>query len=89
MIVEFGRVMQAVKFIAECESFPFNGDVIMAMHPIGYECSESAVEVDCVLSKAVELGYVETFPSAHDCPRYRLTPDGERLYLAIKYGERQ
>ncbi len=89
MIVEFDRVLQAVKFIAECESFPFDGDVIMAMHPIDYECSESAVKVGCVLYKAVELGYVETFPSAHDYQRYRLTPDGERLYMAIKYGERQ
>ena len=89
MIVGLDHVLQAVRFIAECDSFPFDGDVIMAMHPIDYECSESVFKVKCVLSKAVELGYVETFPSAYDCPRYRLTPDGERLYLAIKYGERQ
>lgn len=87
MIVDPDSVFEVIKAIGECESAPYDGDIIMAIHPYDYMVLENEVMTRCVISMAVDLGYVETFddPSGHE--RHRLTVEGSRLFEAISYGE--
>lgn len=86
MIVGLDSVFEVIKAIGECESAPYDGDIIMAIHPYDYMVWENHVMTMCATAMAVDLNYVETFddPSGQ---RYRLTVEGSRLFEAISYGE--